>query len=47
MQLDRSREIDEAEFRAKDDTIRSLQMQLDRSREIDIEYDKKKWELLH
>ncbi len=37
----------EAEFRAKDATIRSLQTQLNRSREIDIEYDKKKWELLH
>jgi hypothetical protein len=47
MQLDRSREVNEAESRAKDDTIHSLQMQLNRSREIDIEYDKKKWELLH
>jgi len=37
----------EAEFRAKDATIRSLQTQLNRSRKIDIEYDKKKWELLH
>ena len=37
----------EAEFRAKEATIHSLQMQLNRSRDIDIEYDKKKWELLH
>jgi len=35
----------EAEFRAKDDTVRNLQMQLDRARDIDIEYDKKKLEL--
>jgi hypothetical protein len=35
----------EAEFRARDDTVRNLQMQLDRARDIDIEYDKKKLEL--
>ena len=37
----------EDEFRSKDATVRSLQMQLERSRDLDIEYDKKKWELLH
>ena len=35
----------ETEFRAKDDTVRSLQMQLDRARDIDIEFDKKQLEL--
>jgi len=45
--LEEKRRRLETEFRSKDATVRSLQMQLDRSRDLDIEYDKKKWELLH